>query len=677
MRSLLFKNKIIIALLFTALFFLLSACDLVLDNLNPTSDEVTITFVTGVENYFIQPIKGRPNTNIPQQNDPIQTGFIFTGWLDQDNMPFRLTRFPQQSVTLTASWVPVNSTTNFTISFLTNTNEYIEPLILKAGDSIPKLAEPRHFIKDALVSAFSAWVFEGGIFNLEIMPQRNIVLSATFKSGTTAIFFDSDTYISPIVANPSEVITAPLKAPIKPGFIFRGWSINNQPYIFKTMPNTSITLKPDFLEQTQALNNATTSIPKLFINLENNKQLSTVTKEIYVQSSITLANVKEEHAFNALSAEFKGRGHGSWTASGPKKGYRIKLYDKHNVFGFESSRHFVLLAGANFNDTTMLRNMTAYHMANELFTHIDFVSQTEWVELYVNGLYRGVYVFAEQIRVDKGRVDINSEYGVLDTGYLIEYDAYAQQEGPLGYFYFNVPGFKYGFLINSPDPSDVLDGKSGITEAFFRNQVEFIREYTDKTLRAALGGAQTFQTFAEFADVNSFVDMYILHELLKNTDTGWSSFYMYKEAGGKLKATAPWDFDASAGVNRGNQTPQGIYVASSVLFESSFTASELFISLMNVSAFKELVSIRFKELAPQIETFIQSFLSNAFIDTHKLALGQNFYHWSINRSIEGMNDAGYPFYASRELASSGFEFETRKLRQWILDRITWLSNEWK
>jgi uncharacterized repeat protein (TIGR02543 family) len=677
MNILAHKNKIIIALLFITLFFLLSACDIVLDNSDNTSNEVTITFDTGVENYFIQPIKGRPNTNIPPQNDPIQSGFIFTGWLDQDNVPFRLTRFPQQSVTLTASWSPVNSSTNFTISFLSNTNEYIEPLILKAGDVIPTLSEPKHFIKDALVSAFSAWVYEGGIFDLEIMPQRNIVLSATFKTGTTAIFFDSETYISPIVANPTEVITAPLKAPLKSGFIFRGWSINNQPYIFKTMPNTSITLKPDFLEQTQALNNATTSIPKLFINLENNKQISSVTKEIYVQSSITLANAKEGHAFNALSAEFRGRGHGSWTASGPKKGYRIKFYDKQPLFGFESSRHFVLLAGANFNDTTMLRNMTAYHMANEIFTHIDYASHTEWVELYVNGLYRGVYVLAEQIRVDTGRVDINSEYGVLDTGYLLEYDSYAQQEGPLGYFYFNVPGFKYGFLVNSPNPSDVLEGTSGITETAFRNQVEFIRDYTDKTLRAALGGAQTYPTFAEFADVDSFVDMYILHELLKNTDTGWSSFYMYKEAGGKLTATAPWDFDASAGINRGNQTPQGIYVAGSVQFESNFTASELFISLMNTPAFKQLVVVRFKELAPQIEVFIQTFLSNTLIDTHKFALGQNFYHWSVNRSIEGMNDAGYPFYSSIELASSGFEFETRKLRQWILDRVTWLSNEWK
>lgn len=674
----LYKKKFILNLiLFVALSFLMTACDVVLDRDKNDPDVVTITFDTGLENYVLTPIQGRPNTNIPEQVDPIRQGYVFTGWLDANNNPFRLTRFPQTSITLTASWTLIGSTASFSISFLTNTNEYIEPIILKAGDTIPAFKEPKHVVTDAIISAFSHWIYEGGIFDLNVMPQMNLVLTASFKSGVTAIFFDSDTYISPIVASPTEIIKAPLKAPIKDGFIFRGWTFNNQPFIFKTMPNTSITLVPEFIEKSDSLLNATTSIPKLFINLENNKAISTVNKDVYIQSSITLTNTSEDQSFFALSAEFKGRGHGSWTASGPKKGYRIKFYDKQSVFGHERSRHWVLLAGANFNDTTMLRNMSAYHMATKIFTEIDYVSQTDWVELYVNGLYRGVYVLAEQIRVDNGRVDINSDYGIVDTGYLIEYDAYATEEGALGYFYFNVPGFKYGFLVNSPDPDDVLEGKSGITETVFREQVEFIRAYTDKTLRAALGGAQTYPTFVEHADVESFVDMYILHELFKNTDTGWSSFYMYKEAGGKLTATAPWDFDASAGINRGNQTPQGIYVSGSVAFESSLSASELFISLMRIPAFKQLVVDRYKVLSPQIEAFIQEFLSDSMIQTHKFALGQNFYFWSVNRSIEGMNDAGYPFYSSRESASLGFESETKRLRQWILDRITWLNNEWK
>src|SRR5690606_38246468 len=117
---------------------------------------------------------------------------------------------------------------------------------------------------------------------------------------------------------------------------------------FDKMPNMSITLTPYFLENSDTFYNETTSIPKLFINLESNKAVHTVNKDQYVKSSITLNSDNPEHAFNALSAEFKGRGHGSWTSSGPKRGYRIKFFDKISVFGHEKSRHWVLLAGANF-----------------------------------------------------------------------------------------------------------------------------------------------------------------------------------------------------------------------------------------------------------------------------------------------------------------------------------------
>jgi hypothetical protein len=669
-------HKILISAIVLASLIMLVACDTPMNPGN-TPTEVTITFVTGVEDFEIEPIKGRPNTNIVEQADPERDGYRFTGWIDETGKPYRLTRFPQTSITLTASWSLISNPTSFIITFITNSNEYVEPIILKAGETIPELAKPKHHTNNAMVSVFTEWTYDGDVFNLQIMPQMNLTLVANWRTGTNVVWFESENYISPVVASPNEKIYAPKETPIKDGYTFIGWKLNNRPYIFDVMPNSSITLIADFLEQTESLNNATTSVPKLFINLDSNKALHTVTRDDYVKSSITLSSMDESFAFNGLSAEFKGRGHGSWTNSGPKRGYRIKFYDKYPVFGHEDSRHWVLLAGANFYDTTMLRNMVAYQMSNELFTNIEYASHTQWVELYVNGLYRGVYVLAEHIRVDKGRVDIDEDYGILDTGYMIEYDAYAG--GIQGVEYFNIPGFKYGFTVSSPNPNDVLDGRSGITEALFRQQVNYIREYMTTTLTAALGGQATYETFAEHADVPSFVDMYILNELLKNTDTGWSSFYMYKKAGGKLYAGPPWDFDASAGKNRGNQTPQGIYVAGSVAYESSHTASELYIELLKVPAFKQLVAERFKILAPQIETFTNAFFADAFIDLHKETLGQNFYHWSLNRNIEGMvaqGESAYTVYANREAAIDGWVLETQKLRLWILNRTNWLKNEW-
>ena len=42
-----------------------------------------------------------------------------------------------------------------------------------------------------------------------------------------------------------------------------------------------------------------------------------------------------------------------------------------------------------------------------------------------------------------------------------------------------------------------------------------------------------FNEFTKYADVNSFVDMYILIEIIKSTDVGWQSFYFVKEKSGK------------------------------------------------------------------------------------------------------------------------------------------------
>src|SRR5690554_3831508 len=147
-------SKITITLIIFISFIMLSACKIEMYPDNNTPEEVTITFITGVEGLDIAPVSGRPNTNIPEVTDPERTGYIFTGWLDEDGNPYRLTRFPKESITLTASWSLINDPSQYSISFVTNSNEYIEPVLLKPGDVIPTFKEPKHHTKDAVVSVF-------------------------------------------------------------------------------------------------------------------------------------------------------------------------------------------------------------------------------------------------------------------------------------------------------------------------------------------------------------------------------------------------------------------------------------------------------------------------------------------------------------------------------------------
>lgn len=672
------KNLYALILLMLLMLFIVSC-----SQVETESHFVTIYFETEVDGLVVEEITGEPGKNITVPESPTREGYTFIGWLDEDGNPYRLTRFPSSSLTLYASWIMNGDQTTFRIDFLTNSSEYIEPIVLRAGDDIPELPTPSYFESNGLISTFDTWTYLGEEMKLDTMPAMDIVLTASWFTGEFAIYFNTTTeqVIQPIVNLPGEEIEPPEEGPSDGDHVFMGWFLNGKPYIFDTMPTESITLEAKWLNQTLTEYNEVTNLPKMFINLENSQSILSVTKETYVNSSVTMTNTTSENELFSVSSEFKGRGNGSWTSSGPKRGYRLKFFHKQSVFGEEKSKHWVLLAASNFYDPTLLKTKLAFDMTKEVFTNIEYASSTNWVELYINGAYRGVYILAEHIREDNDRVDIDSEFGVDDTGYLIEYDAYISNEGLLGVDYFTINGYRYGFGIKSPDPDDFLE--EGISENRYKQQVAYIQNYTTEALSAALNAPHSdaaYQIFLEKADLASFVDMYILHELFKNADTGWSSFFMYKKPGGKLYAGPPWDFDSSAGKNRGDQSYTGIYVAGSVATESSHTASELYIALMKVDDFRQAVKERWSILSPEIETFINDYLTDSFIAENKEAIGKNYYYWSIYANTEGLiaeEQSAYIIYSSLENATNGWVNQVEILKHWLLNRNDWLDNEWR
>ena len=440
----------------------------------------------------------------------------------------------------------------------------------------------------------------------------------------------------------------------RPGYYLKNWKLNGAVYNFDVMPAENITLTAEWVELT--------NLPAMFVELSDGNgnvvPLANVTRETYVDSKITITNTDEAFEMTSVTSSFKGRGNGSWTDSGDKKGYKIKFDKKQSLFGREANKHWVVIACANFDDVTMSRNYLAYNMANEVFTNIEYSTQARWLDFYVNGEYRGVYLLCEHVRVGTGRVDIESEYGVQNTGYLVEYDAY--YGGTEGVDYFKVPGVKYAFTMHSPDPEDYAE--EGVSKGVYMQQVAYIKDYVTRVYNAALNN--DYNTFASLVDVDSFVDMYILHELFKNVDAGYSSFYLYKKPDGKLFAGPPWDFDATANgaTDRGDRSPQGIYVADSVQYGSANCASELYIALYQTSGFKNAVKARWKVLSPAIGNFLEERLNNDVYNEYKAAMGKNFALWKGK---------------SQAQAETDWINDTKVLKKWLLDRIAWLDNEWK
>ena len=307
-------------------------------------------------------------------------------------------------------------------------------------------------------------------------------------------------------------------------------------------------------------------------------------KENYVTMKLSTDNCDGTYVKNNVTGGIRLRGNGTLTYD--KKAYRLKLDGKTNLFGLNNglkAKSWVLLA--DYADQSMLRNMTALNMGNSLFNYSNnYASDYMHVNLYLNDSYNGVYLLAEQQQVNSSRVNVHEpadETEGNDVGYFLELDSekYAKEED----YYFTV-GNQSGFKV----PGTTLPQKyySIKSDIYKQEQVTYIQKYLTNVFTIFVRAINDegfytldenhdlkksefdniYETLNAVIDLESLFKMYILHELMKNVDVGFSSFYMFVDFSKnsiypRLTFGAPWDFDWSSGnVNRSPyQTSSGAY----------------------------------------------------------------------------------------------------------------------
>ena len=313
------------------------------------------------------------------------------------------------------------------------------------------------------------------------------------------------------------------------------------------------------------------------VKIDTNK-VAVTSKEEYVSMRLSTDNCLPKYQYDNVPGGVRCRGNGTMTYD--KKAYRIKFDSKNNLFGLNNelkAKSWVFLA--DYVDQSMLRNETAFYIGNSLFNYSNnYASDYMHVNVYLNGEYNGVYLLAEQQQANKGRIKINEAddgYTGTDVGYLLELDHYANEED----YYFTVGKGGQGGFGPSQQSGDKLDGVSlpsrdyAIkTDCFSNNQANFIKNYLTNAYYAfyrTVKGEGLFvldennnivnspyptmyETLNSFIDLESVFKMYILQELIKNVDVGYSSFYMFVDFSQnsrykRLTFGAPWDFDWSSG----------------------------------------------------------------------------------------------------------------------------------
>ncbi|PKK99960.1 MAG: hypothetical protein CVV56_08390 [Tenericutes bacterium HGW-Tenericutes-1] len=198
--------------------------------LEPYEGELTTTQV----NYDL----GMPIGDLPE---PSMSGHVFLGWYYDKNFinPIEPGDVLVQRTKLYAKYEVLN----YTITF-TDQTQIIDEMTIAYGDPIIYPEDP---IKYGY--SFLGWYVsseETVSFQLETMPDENIILYARWQTNQYTITFNSNggSIVSPITQLFNANIPQP-SVPVKTGYTFDGWyredTLENK-YFFPTMPGENVTL---------------------------------------------------------------------------------------------------------------------------------------------------------------------------------------------------------------------------------------------------------------------------------------------------------------------------------------------------------------------------------------------------------------------------------------------------
>ena len=235
--------------------------------------------------------------------------------------------------------------------------------------------------------------------------------------------------------------------------------------------------------------------------------------------------------------EFAVRGNSS--APKIKHPYKIKFKKNRRPFGLPEDKTWILLA--NYGDRSLIRTALGYDMGAGL-DGLTWTPRGTFTELYVNGDYKGSYQLSESIKIDKNRINIDKEKGII-----VEIDKHYADDGIPGFF----GDHQIPYALKDPDERKKgKEAEEGITDdkiARFKSRIlAFEKVLYGKNYKDPKTG------WTRYLDLDSAVDYYLVKEFTKENDGDFyrsNFFYMpdYTDPDSKFYMGPVWDFDRSAG----------------------------------------------------------------------------------------------------------------------------------
>lgn len=278
------------------------------------------------------------------------------------------------------------------------------------------------------------------------------------------------------------------------------------------------------------------------------------------------------------SATIHGRGNASWNKY-DKKPYTITFAQEKDLLGMGKAKKWILLA--NSADHSHIRNKLVYDYAAQL--GLLYSPQCEWVDLYINGKYAGLYLLSEKNEVHSERINIASE-----ESFLVSIEPIERMEVQ------NIPYVQTDSLVTFR-----IHYPTNPSQNTMRRIKERLQSVENAILSESGVDLVSGKHFSQLTSIDSWVQSYLIDEVMGNLDGFAASRYFYFDSTGdqKIYAGPVWDYDLALGndtdiywsvtnpdvqiLQRYAYDPQSDFVWTQELYERSWFQEKL------IAAFEE------------------------------------------------------------------------------------------
>lgn len=264
-----------------------------------------------------------------------------------------------------------------------------------------------------------------------------------------------------------------------------------------------------------------TNLPLLLVNTENGEMPDG--KDKSAKWTMTAVIINEGKINVKQTGTIKLRGNSSLNSE--KKPYLVNFDKKTTFLDMPcNERKWTLIP--NMYDKSLLRNKLGYEMS--FIFGLKFSPSCRFIDLIINGNYRGNYMICDKIEVKKDRIDITKmdetcvDEPEISGGYLLQG---AGARFDRGETFQTAKGITLAYEY--PSSSDIIEEQRN----YIKNKLDEIED-------------QCYNGNVENIDLDSFARYFLVKDFSADRDAIFNSFYFYKDRGNdKIYFGPVWDFD--------------------------------------------------------------------------------------------------------------------------------------